>query len=123
MSPDNSPPNKPGDRYLRFGCPRCMTRLRVRPSRAGTKQRCPRCQFVLVVPDAEQLSARGARPEAYPVFEGDYRAFVDSVRPSDTAAVADCPRCHTRTYTPEDQVGRDVACPDCGTMVVVSRRP
>ena len=100
-----------------------MTRLRARPSQAGSKRRCPKCQFQFVVPDAQQAAALAARPEEYPIFEGDHQAYYDSVVAADTAAVADCPLCHTRSYAPEDQVGREIACPDCGSKVVVSRRP
>ena len=100
-----------------------MARLRARPSQAGTKQRCPRCQIQLVVPTEEQAAWLARRPEAYPIFEGDYQAQLDPARAAETAAVADCRACGTRVYTPEDQIGRQVECPDCGTMVLVAARP
>jgi len=100
-----------------------MARLKARPSQAGSRRRCPRCQFQFVVPDAQQAAALAARPEEYRVFEGDYQAYYDSVVAADTAGVADCPRCHTRSYAPEDQIGREIVCPDCGSKVVVTRRP
>lgn len=100
-----------------------MARLRARPSQAGSRRRCPKCQFQFVVPDAQQAAALATRPEEYAVFEGDYQAYYDSVVAADTAAVADCPRCGTRSYAPADQIGQEIECPDCGSKVVVARRP
>jgi len=99
-----------------------MARLKARPSQAGSTRRCPRCQFQFVVPDAAQLAARGPRPEEYPIFKGDYRAFSQSAMAAEMPGVAECPRCHTRIYSPEEQIGHETACPDCGTIVLVSRR-
>jgi len=114
---------KPQGRHLRFGCPQCNARLRVRPSRAGTKQRCPQCGHQFVVPTAEQAAVLGRRAEEYTVYEGgDYEAH-EGAAAADAVAVADCPTCNTRIYAPEDQIGHEVACPDCGTKVVLARRP
>lgn len=113
---------KPSDAYLRFGCPRCMARLRARPSQAGTKQRCPQCQHQFVVPTAEQAARLARRPEEYRVFEGDYEAYYNAVVAGQTAAVGECSACHTRIYGPEDQIGQEAECPDCGTKVVLAAR-
>ncbi|NQT12813.1 MAG: hypothetical protein HQ582_08690, partial [Planctomycetes bacterium] len=100
-----------------------MAKLKARQSRAGTKQRCPRCHHEFVVPTLQQLAAMGDRTEEYPVLTGDYQPADESPRAAESAAVADCHVCGTRNYGPEEQVGQELACPECGTMVVVTRRP
>ncbi len=113
---------KPQGRPLQFGCPQCTTRLRAHLSQAGTKQRCPQCGHQFVVPTAQQAAVLGRRAEEYAVYQGDYQAQEDATA-AGTAAVADCPACGTRVYGPEDQIGHQVACPDCGTKLVLARRP
>jgi len=100
-----------------------MAKLKARKARAGTRQRCPRCQYQFAVPTLQQLAAMGDRTEEYPVFEGDYQPPDESLRAAESAAVADCHVCQTRNYAPEDQVGHELECPECGTMVPVTRRP
>ena len=113
---------KPQGRRLQFGCPQCNARLRAGLSQAGTKQRCPQCGHQFVVPTAAQAAVLGRRAEEYTVYEGDYEAH-ESAAAADAVAVGDCRACGTRVYGPEDQIGREVACPDCGTKVVFARRP
>lgn len=102
--------------YLRFGCPRCMARLKARPSQAGSERRCPRCQFKFTVPDAEQAARLAVRPEEYTIRSGD--APIPEV--DDLTIRLECPVCRTQIYATEDLIGQTLECPDCGTLVPVA---
>lgn len=106
---------------IRFGCPRCQTRLFARPSQVGTKRRCPRCQYVFTVPTAQEADARAAKqgPEAEYAFSEQ----VDSSEPQKHSISVVCPLCKTRMYATPDQVGQTLECPDCETKVLVSPPP
>jgi len=98
-------------KYVYFNCRRCTSRLRAQAALAGAKRRCPRCQLVQEVP----AQSRAARPgEQYEVWEGDGPA-----PPGAPQVAAGCPVCGSRVVAAVDQVGRRVACPDCGTPVVM----
>jgi DNA-directed RNA polymerase subunit RPC12/RpoP len=57
-----------------------------------------------------------------PEAAGEYRLASDKAAPS-SALVFLCPRCRAHMTAAEDQVGRQLACPDCGTLVHVPPRP
>ena len=103
---------KPDDSSVRFPCPRCFTRLKASLAQAGTKRRCPRCQRVFEVP----ATSRGLTAhEGYAVNKG-----MDRSPAADPRYIAvGCPVCSTRMYATEDQVGRELVCPDCDTVVLV----
>jgi len=88
-----------------------MSRVRAPAALAGSKRRCPRCQLVQEVPaESRPLRVR----EQYGVWEGE------GPPPSVGALVAAiCPVCRSRVVAGADQVGQSVACPDCGTPVVM----
>ena len=104
-----------GDSSVRFRCPHCFMRLMAPSNQTGTKRRCPRCQWVFKVPDEAEAARRRHKVEEYHVSEavgplpGEEQRYV-SVR---------CPLCNTLLRTTEDQVGRQLVCPDCETRVVV----
>jgi DNA-directed RNA polymerase subunit M/transcription elongation factor TFIIS len=68
---------------------------------------------MLVVPDAGQIAASSVRPEEYTLRPAGEQA---ASRPG---IVVECPVCRTRMDASEEQVGREVVCPDCGTAVLV----
>lgn len=84
-------------------CPHCGTELRVSFQRGGAEHRCPACRRALVV------SAQG---------EQEAGTGVD-LRPDTTYLAVVCGRCATRMYAAENQVGREITCPDCQTRSVV----
>lgn len=98
-----------------------MAKVKARPSLARTKQRCPRCQLLLTVPDREQIAASQVRPEEYALAEqADEASYQQVTQPS---IVAECPVCRTRISASLDQLGEELECPDCGTLVVVPAPP
>ena len=88
-----------------------MTRLKASLAVAGTRRRCPCCQFVFDVPRQSQETARG---EGYPLQE---KAEAATDQPAYIPVI--CPVCRTRSYGTLEQIGQKLVCPDCGTSVVV----
>ena len=102
---------------IRFGCPRCLSRVEAPQSHVGAKLRCPFCHAPLVVPKESSATHEG---EEYAMSGPTGRQPGAETWQAYLAVV--CPVCSTRMYATEDQVGQEMACPDCGTMVTV-RRP
>ena len=99
--------------FIEFHCRRCFTALRASKSEAGAKRRCPTCQLVMTVPPK-------SRP--HPV-SGEY-PLANLTEPSPVAGqryvTVVCPLCYTRMHAAEDQIGRRLECPECGTVVPVT---
>jgi DNA-directed RNA polymerase subunit RPC12/RpoP len=92
-----------------------MADLKARPAQAGTRRTCPRCQFRFKVPSAEEAERLAAMRRA----AGEY-ALGDAEKPSDRQYVSiRCRVCATRFDAAADQLGQEIACPDCGTLTVV----
>ena len=90
-------------------------RLKAPLVRVGTKRRCPKCQWVFEVPTPAEAARRHRDVGEYRVSEGMGRSPVAD-QPHVTVK---CPVCSTLIRAAEDQVGRQVTCPDCDTPVVV----
>ncbi|NUQ61768.1 MAG: hypothetical protein HUU20_04725 [Pirellulales bacterium] len=112
--------NRSRPNRLKFGCPRCMTRLEAKISQAGMRQRCPVCYWQFTVPTAERIAetTRRSRSE-YGLSQDGRQALPDSAAYQTYIAVI-CRVCGTRMYATPDQVGHEMTCPDCDarTMVV-----
>lgn len=113
---------------IRFVCPRCGAGLRTPSSFAGGTHRCPVCHCQMAVPavdqpgraaDAESAGAQPEEPAAGPGEGGPPRRRP--LRPGVTYIPVVCPRCETRMYAVEEEVGTELTCPDCGTRSVVAR--
>jgi predicted RNA-binding Zn-ribbon protein involved in translation (DUF1610 family) len=104
----------PGERFIRFGCPRCTAPLKAPVERAGQRQRCPFCQWAVEVP-------RQSRP----VEVAQYALHDDAAAagPAEPEISFECPLCRTWMSAPAEQIGQRVACPDCGTPATVPPRP
>lgn len=112
---------EPQDASLRFTCPRCGAWLKAPAAEAGVKHRCPGCRSAFLVPKTTQTVAppvEAAEDEEYPLCEGIGQPPPDSPAYQVHIPVT-CPLCGTRMLGTEDQVGRQLVCPDCGTPVVV----
>lgn len=139
------------DDSLQFSCPQCMARLKVSPALAGKRRRCPRCQLMLEVPrqspakpqeedyplsaetgpqpaaarpptDLPKLAAAPPDDEGYALRdEASPTANDRGVPPSPLIRIT-CPVCRTLMYAAEDQIGRQIVCPDCHVSTMV-RRP
>ncbi len=97
---------------IRLRCPQCFERLKAPAALAGTRRRCPRCQFVFRVP--EKSRDDGPR-EMYKIDDRASSAVSD--RPSYILVI--CPTCNTRIYGTQDQLGQPINCPDCDTQTFV----
>ena len=91
--------------------------LKASVGKVGARLACPSCQANIVVPEAPKVP-KPSVVEAHEVYE----VRPDDVAPDDQAYVTVlCPLCHTRMYAAEDQIGRKMTCPDCGTHTTVAR--
>lgn len=102
------------DRDLHFGCPQCTARLKAPKRRAGTRGRCPWCQYVFTVPQEShfpgQIEPYGLRgPDWTPEDEARWPVYL-AVR---------CRLCGTRLVALEEEAGHWIECPDCGTTTQV----
>jgi DNA-directed RNA polymerase subunit RPC12/RpoP len=88
-----------------------MSPLKASQASAGTQKRCPRCQFMVKVPDKTSLAPPG---EAYSLKQ---ESPLSAGQPAYIPVT--CPTCHTRVYGTLDLVGQELTCPDCGTRMVV----
>ena len=98
---------------VHFNCHRCCSRLRAPRRLAGTKRRCPCCQFVMTVPT-----------ESTPLSQVETYQFVSAdaslAHPPSTVQIAlICSVCHTRIVASAEEQGGQVTCPDCGTSCPV----
>jgi DNA-directed RNA polymerase subunit M/transcription elongation factor TFIIS len=101
------------DTLLLFVCPQCVASLQALPATAGTRFRCPHCQFVFQAPRESQRRAQG---ETYALHDGressaDFAVYIS----------VDCSLCHTRMHGTIQQIGQSLICPDCGRSTVVPR--
>ena len=110
----SGPPPTTDQAYIAVVCPVCNTRMHAAKDRVGREMLCPDCHTPVVVsPPAEAKRRRPAVPvEEYPLREEADWAARGS-RPADQVHVpVTCPVCNTRMKAGEDQVGREMVCPD-----------
>jgi len=108
---------RPDDTAIRLKCPRCFNHLQAAESQVGSKRRCPKCQHMFVVPSAEEVAHRQPNVEPYAMREGE-----EPLREVDQPHLPlRCPLCRTHLQAREDQIGQQIACPDCYTSVLVER--
>lgn len=107
-------------------CSLCHSRLMARVDQVGTKIRCPDC-------GAETVATPPSPGEAGPVMgamaEGSdpsasYNVNAPSTaaskpEPAPTQLILGCSMCGRRVGASTKLAGRDVACPDCGTLIHV----
>lgn len=111
--------------YIAVICPLCGTRMHAAEDRVGETIVCPDCQTPTVVPPLARTPSR-KRPltetqeyDPYDLCEGVDQPAPASLPAHQTYIAAICPLCHTRLNATEDQVGRELVCPDCGQPVPV----
>lgn len=104
----------PSEGFIHFGCPRCTAPLKAPADYAGRRQRCPLCHWAVDVPRHSRRT-----DFAQYVFHDDSAPRVEMA----PEIAVECPVCRTRMTAPEEQVGQQIACPDCGTPVTVPPRP
>lgn len=106
-----------GDRYLHFGCPQCTARLKAPKSRAGSRGRCPWCQYVFTVPRESHFPGQ---VELYAIRSADWTPDEEAAWP--TYIAVRCNLCGTWLVAVEEEAGQWIECPDCGTTTQVPAR-
>ena len=92
--------------------------LKAPVEKVGARLTCPSCQANIVVPEAPKVSKPSGAVENHEVYD----VRPDDAAPDDRAYVTvACPLCHTRMYATEEEIGRKMTCPDCGTNTTVAR--
>ncbi len=99
------------DAVVEFCCCRCRQELSAPKSKVGTKGLCPRCQLAYEVPVKSTLRVG----EEYVVVEGGGPSAAEL----ETFVSVTCHKCRTHMQAKEDQIGREIVCPDCGTRLAV----
>lgn len=106
--------------YIRFRCTRCTHALKVKARFAGRKVYCPACYQELTVPAKSDPDRRSASPDrlyGVDTLPRDTRLMADRF----AFAAVDCSLCGTKIAVRESDIGTNVECPDCGTLVSVTR--
>ncbi|NQT38607.1 MAG: hypothetical protein HQ581_14010 [Planctomycetes bacterium] len=120
--------------YLSATCPVCFTRVSAPADQLGRKVPCPDCDTPVLISAADD-PANSARPgrrkpaaldfgpqDGYDLYEGPGQPPASDQTVYQTYIPVICPVCQTRMHATEDQIGREMTCPDCHVPVVV-RRP
>ena len=95
-----------------------MAELRARPALSGSWRWCPRCQFKFKVPSVAEAEHLVEMRRA----AGEY-AFRDTSQPPPEYVSVRCRVCGTAIDATLEQVGQEIACPDCGTLATVTPPP
>jgi DNA-directed RNA polymerase subunit M/transcription elongation factor TFIIS len=112
-----------------FACSLCDTRITAATRNVGRKVKCPDCGRINRIPPPEKRKAKvvpaameGEQIELYGV---DARTWEDqqTTAPPPAAALhpVECKLCATLMYATDEQIGRELKCPDCGTLTVAKR--
>src|SRR5947207_10555092 len=104
---------------IRFACPGCSATYTVGDDRAGKVTRCPKCQTKFLIPEPDPGTA--APPPPPPAGRDEPGRSPDQpVRPpaaNEPVEIAPCPNCHTRRSVMPADLGLDVECPRCRTVL------
>lgn len=116
-------------------CNVCHTNIAVTKEQVGLEIECPECGTKIVVPkEIEEKVEAALEDKLDRIMQGlgDMSGKeVYGVRDGQDAPEEDwskrfpvyCKLCGTMMYASEDQVGRELTCPDCETKTVVPPRP
>jgi DNA-directed RNA polymerase subunit M/transcription elongation factor TFIIS len=110
--------------YIPVVCGVCHTRMLATLDQVGQKMICPDCNTPSVVPPPAPRPSSGpvisqSPDEQYAIGQWNWwETAQPGPRPS-SEILATCPLCHTRLYASLEQVGHNIACPDCGREFAV----
>ncbi len=124
-----SAPNVAVDSDIPVVCSLCHSRLMASADQVGTKIRCPDCGAETVVkpPSPDKAGAiMGAMTENGNA-SADYTVNAPSPQapapaPAPTQLILGCPMCGRKVGASTKLAGRDVACPECGTLIHVPQQ-
>jgi hypothetical protein len=112
-----------------FACSLCDTRITAATRNVGKKVKCPDCGRVNVIPPPEKRKAKvvpaAMSGEQIGLEGADARTWEDQqmTAPPPVPALhpVECKLCATLMYATDEQVGRELKCPDCGTLTVAKQ--
>lgn len=110
-------------------CALCHSRLMARPEQIGHKIQCPDCGTETVVsPPTHTRTGAVIGAMAAGSNTADYGVHNEQNKANNTQPVADrlvfaCPSCARKIAASSKLAGRDVACPDCGTVIHIPQPP
>lgn len=120
-------PNVASANVIPVVCSLCSSRLMARTDQVGQKIQCPDCGAKTVVSPATRIDTRavmGVMAETGRTPADDYgvnipQTLVPPTKATPTEIILACPMCGRKVMAPTSHAGRDVACPDCGTLIPV----
>jgi DNA-directed RNA polymerase subunit M/transcription elongation factor TFIIS len=119
-------PQPAAENYIPVVCDLCHTRMYATPEQVSKRLTCPDCGKVTIVrPPAlphkpsPETPEDGPAPDIYNVLEGTEQPPPTSQAVYGKYIPVFCGACRTRMLATEDQVGRELVCPDCGTKTRV----
>jgi len=130
---ENTPPKRAkqsaaSPQRFSFSCRVCETRLAARVEDVGRKAKCPDCGALTAVPAAPK-----PRPKQVPkaMHGQQYGLWGVNEAPSSAELSARQPKffpvycrvCDTLMHARPEQVGKKLACPDCGAKTVIKEPP
>lgn len=131
ISEDAPRPAKPASELnqpLYFFCQVCDTRLAARVKHVGRKAKCPDCGALTAVPPPPKPTPPN-KPKAMHGQQYGVWGVDDAPNPSEIAAKQPkyfavwCRVCDTLMHARPDQIGAQLACPDCGAKTNVKQPP
>lgn len=123
-SSSKPPPSAPEPQYIGFECRLCQTRMYALPDDVGKNVKCPDCGTKTPVPRPTVVKAKrmptALEGEQYELWDADTAPLPSEMLAAQPAYIAmECRMCQTLFYGTPEQVGKELACPDCGTKHVV----
>lgn len=114
-----------------FACSLCDTRITAASRNVGKKVKCPDCGRINRIPPPEQRKAKALpaamEGEQIELHAVDARTWEDqqTTAPPPAAALhpVECKLCATLMYATDEQLGRELKCPDCGALTAAKRSP
>ena len=123
--PKRSPTSNPS---IHFHCRVCDTHLAARAKDVGRKAKCPDCGVLTQVPPPPPLRPKkvpkamhGQQYAVWGVDEAPSPAEIAAKQPAFFAVY--CRNCDTLMHARLEQVGKKLACPDCGAKTVIEQPP
>jgi len=113
--------------YIAVTCPLCRTRMVATNEQVGEELVCPDCGTRTTVPPRAAPAGPDKKPsepaDIYSIYEGEGQPPASIREVHRTYIPVVCGVCRTRMLATEDQVGRPITCPDCGTTAIVPPPP
>jgi DNA-directed RNA polymerase subunit M/transcription elongation factor TFIIS len=108
-----------------FECSLCQTRMTARSADAGRKLECPDCGRRNVIPQPPKPVLRtqpaSFEGEQLELWDVDARTWEPGFANGAALYPVNCRLCQTLMYATEEQIGRELKCPDCGVLTVATR--